>query len=143
LDLSLGGALFSFCRKERLGQTIPVPSSYDHKKISDIETSVAGPMCLSRIPGSECFPSRIRIKEFKYLNRKKWFLSFRKDDPGCSSQIRIPDPDFIFHRSPIPDTGVNGSRIHNTDRSNTGRVQAKPIGGTWYGNGTVPTKIKC
>ncbi len=40
--------------------------------------------------GSVFFPSRIRIKEFKYINPKKWFLSFRKYDPGCSSQI--PDP---------------------------------------------------
>jgi hypothetical protein len=47
--------------------------------------------------------SRIRIKEFKYFNpkkTKKWFLSYRKYDPGCSS--RIPDPDFL----PIPDPGV-------------------------------------
>ncbi len=55
------------------------------------------------------FPSRIRIKEFKYFNPKKWFLSSKKYDPGCSSRIqiltfypsriqgskrhRIPDPD--------------------------------------------------
>jgi hypothetical protein len=51
--------------------------------------------------GSELFPSRIRIKEFKYFNTKKWFLSSRKYDPGCSSSIRIkwskrqriPNPD--------------------------------------------------
>jgi hypothetical protein len=53
-------------------------------------------------PGSEFFPSRIRIKEFKYFNPKKWFLSSRKYDPGCSSRIRDPDPDFI----PIPDPDV-------------------------------------
>jgi hypothetical protein len=40
-------------------------------------------------PGSDFFPSRIRIKEFKYFNPKKWFQSFRKYDPGCSSRIRI------------------------------------------------------
>jgi hypothetical protein len=56
-------------------------------------------------PGSEFFPSRISIKEFKYFNPKKWFLSSTKYDPGCSSRIhlgyripgskrhRIPDPD--------------------------------------------------
>jgi hypothetical protein len=33
--------------------------------------------------------SRIRIKEFKYFNPKKWFLSSRKYDPGCSSRILI------------------------------------------------------
>jgi hypothetical protein len=49
-------------------------------------------------PGSEFFPSRIRIKEFKYLNPKKLFLRSRKYDPGSSSRIlifdlpRIPDP---------------------------------------------------
>jgi hypothetical protein len=35
-------------------------------------------------PGSEFFPSRIRIEEFKYFNPpKKGFLSSRKYDPGC------------------------------------------------------------
>jgi hypothetical protein len=53
-------------------------------------------------PGSEFFPSRIRIKEFKYFNPKKWFLSSRKYDPGCSSRIPDPDPDFL----PIRDPGV-------------------------------------
>ncbi len=50
-------------------------------------------------PGSNPFPSRIRIKEFKYFSPKKWFLSSRKYDPGCSS--RIPYPDFL----PIADPG--------------------------------------
>jgi hypothetical protein len=27
--------------------------------------------------------SQIRIKEFKYFNPKKWFLSSMKYDPGC------------------------------------------------------------
>jgi hypothetical protein len=60
--------------------------------------SIPDPNCL--YPGS-----RIRIKEFKYFiyfNPKKWFLSSRKYDPGCSS--RIPDPDANF--LPIPDPGV-------------------------------------
>jgi hypothetical protein len=51
-------------------------------------------------PGSEFFPSRIRIKEFKYFNPKKLFLRSRKYDPGCSFRIRIrntathPSPPF-------------------------------------------------
>jgi hypothetical protein len=65
-------------------------------------------------PGSDFFPfripdptfshpgSRIRIKYFKYFNPKKWFLSSRKYDPGCSSRIRIP----TFYPSRIPDPGV-------------------------------------
>jgi hypothetical protein len=53
-------------------------------------------------PGSEFFPSRIRIKEFKFLNPQKWFLSSRKYDPGCSSRIRI----LAFYPSRIPDPGV-------------------------------------
>jgi hypothetical protein len=45
---------------------------------------------------------------------KKWFLSSKKYDPGCSS--RIPDPDADFLPSRIPDPGVKkvpnpGSRI--------------------------------
>jgi hypothetical protein len=48
----------------------------------------------SRIPDPNCFHpgSRIRIKEVKYFNPKKWFLSSRKYDPGCSSLIPDPDP---------------------------------------------------
>jgi hypothetical protein len=58
--------------------------------------------------------SRICIEELKYFNPKKWFLSSRKYDPGCS--IRIPDPDFL----PIPDPGVKKGtgtriRIRNTE----------------------------
>jgi len=43
----------------------------------------------------------MRIKEFKYFNQKKWFLSSQKYDPGFPPRIRIldPDPDFL----PIPD----------------------------------------
>jgi hypothetical protein len=106
--------------------------------VSDIN-SVADPGCLSRIrlfsipdPGSElspsripdpnCLPpgSRIRIKEFKYFNpqkTKKWFISSRKYDPGCSYRIPDPDADFL----PIPDPGSRGQkgtgsriRIRNT-----------------------------
>ncbi len=46
--------------------------------------------------------SRIRIKEFKYFNPKKFFLSYRKYDPACSSRIRI----LIFYPSRITDPGV-------------------------------------
>jgi hypothetical protein len=62
--------------------------------------SIPDPNCLH--PGY-----RIRIKEFKYFNPKKWFLSSRKNDPGCSSRIpghksngsriRIRDTAFIYH----------------------------------------------
>ena len=72
-------------------------------------------------PGSELSPSRILIKEFKILTpkkAKKWFLSSKKYDPGCSS--RIPDPDADFLPSRIPDPGVKeapnpGSRIPDPD----------------------------
>ncbi len=68
--------------------------------------SVLDPGCLIQIPDPTFFHpgSRIRIKEFKYFNPKKWFLRFRKYYPGCSSQIRIPDPDPDF--LPIQDPGV-------------------------------------
>jgi hypothetical protein len=57
-------------------------------------------------PGSEFFPSRIRIKKFKYINPKKWFLSSRKHYPGCSSRIRFPDRNMTFYLSRISDLGV-------------------------------------
>jgi hypothetical protein len=43
--------------------------------------------------------SRIRIKEFKYFNPIKLFLSFLKYDQG----LFIPDPDPDFYPSRIPD----------------------------------------
>jgi len=63
-------------------------------------------------PGSRMrlFPSRIRIFF------QKWFQIPRKYDPGCSSQIRIPDPDPDF----LPGGGSRGQkpesriRIRNT-----------------------------
>jgi hypothetical protein len=61
--------------------------------------------------GSEFFPSRVRIKDFKYVNPKKWFLSSQKYDPGCSSRIRI----LVFYLSRI-----QGSKRHrNPDLGST------------------------
>jgi hypothetical protein len=62
---------------------------------------------LTFIPDPNCLHpgSRIRIKEFTYFiyfDPKKWFLSSRKYDPGCSSRIPDPDADIL----PIPDPGV-------------------------------------
>jgi hypothetical protein len=77
------------------------------------------------------FPSRIRIKEFKYFNPKKWFLSFRKCDPGCSFRIHgskrhwIPDPD--PQHCLKPDTQLN---LHSINLSNLKKLNflltAKP-----------------
>jgi hypothetical protein len=67
--------------------------------------SVPDPDCLH--PGSQ-----ILIKEFKYFNpkkikkTKKWFLSSKKYDLGCSSRILAPDADFL----PIPDPGSRGQK---------------------------------
>ncbi len=70
-------------------------------------------------PGSEFFPSRIpdpgskrfpdpgyasASKNLSTFSPKKLFLSSRKYDPGCPSQIRIPDTDLEF--LPIPDPGI-------------------------------------
>ncbi len=62
-------------------------------------------------PGSELSPSRIpdpgSSKNLSILTPKKpkkWFLSSKKYDPGCSS--RIPDADFL----PIPDPGSRGQK---------------------------------
>jgi hypothetical protein len=61
-------------------------------------------------PGSEFFPSWIRVKEFKYFNSKNCFLSSRK---------YVQDSDFLL----IPDPGVKKApdprsliRIRNTDK---------------------------
>jgi hypothetical protein len=47
----------------------------------------------------------------KYFNPKKWFLSSRKYDSGCSSRIRILN----FYPSRIPDPGSKRHRIPDTD----------------------------
>ena len=80
--------------------------------------SVADPGCLSQIPDPTFFHpgSRIRTvsipdpgsasKNLSILTpkkQKKWFLSSRKYDPGCSSRIRIRNTVFnarsiLFHR---------------------------------------------
>ena len=61
---------------------------------------------------------RRRLISVFFIYPKKWFLSSRKYDPGCSSQIPDPDPDFL----PIPDPGSWGKkgtgswiRIRNTE----------------------------
>ncbi len=76
--------------------------------------SVADLGCLSRIPifsisdpGSEFFPSRIRIKERKYFNPKKLFLSTRKFDLGFSSRIRIRILSFYPSRIRIRNTAIS------------------------------------
>jgi hypothetical protein len=69
---------------------------------------------LFSIPDPNCLHprSRILIKEFKYFNpkkAKKWFLSSKKYDPGCSSRIRMltfSHPGSRIQgskRNPIPD----------------------------------------
>ncbi len=73
--------------------------------------SVADPGCLSRIRlfsyRFRIFPSQIRIKEMKYFNPRKWFLSSRKYVPGCSSRIRI----LTFYPSGSRGQKGTGSRI--------------------------------
>jgi len=99
----------------------------DHSKmkpyLSSVFTSVADPGCLSRIPDLNFFHpgSRIRTvsipdprsssKNLSILTpkkSKKWFLSSKKYDPGCSSQI--PDSGSGCWLSPIPDPGSRGQK---------------------------------
>ena len=70
--------------------------------------SVTDPGCLSRIrlfsipdPGSELSPSRIQDPRSSSKNlkkQKKWFISSKKYDPGCSSRIPSPEADFYPSR---------------------------------------------
>ncbi len=80
--------------------------------------SVADPVCLSRI---RLFPSRIYIKEFKYFNPKKCFLSSRKYDPGFSSRIRI----LIFYLSRIKGSEGTGSRIRMRNPGTDPRIRIR------------------
>jgi hypothetical protein len=49
-------------------------------------------------------------KNLSIFNPKKWFLSSRKYDPGCSS--RIPDPDADFLSIPDPRSRIQRSKRH-------------------------------
>jgi hypothetical protein len=71
-------------------------------------------------PGSEFFPSRIRIfpsqirdPHQRIVTQKKWFLSSRKYDPGCSSWI--PDKILTFYPSWIP--GSKRQRIPGSKKA--------------------------
>ena len=64
--------------------------------------------------------SRIRVKEFKYLNPKNCFyVSSLKYDQGCSSRIRIPDPQhcsslFIYDKK---NTDLSPSKVRSLPES--------------------------
>jgi hypothetical protein len=66
----------------------------------------------SLIPDLNFFHPRswIRIKEFKYFNKKN---GFSPDDPGLPSQIRIPDldPDFLPILDPAPGPQIPNSGL--------------------------------
>ncbi len=83
--------------------------------------SVAEPGCLSRIPDPTFFHPGSRIRTVSIPDphqrilsiltpkkAKKWFLSSKKYDPGCSS--RILDPGSGCWLSPIPDPGSRGQK---------------------------------
>jgi hypothetical protein len=77
-----------------------------------IFTSVEDQECLSILDPNFFHPgSRSRIEEFMYFIAKKWFLSSRKYDPGCSLFIPDPNPDFYPSRFPIQGSKSHRSRI--------------------------------
>jgi hypothetical protein len=111
-------------------------------------------------PGYDFFPSRIpdpnylhpgsSSKNLSFLtpkNKKKWFISPKKYDPGCSSRIPDPDADFL----PIPDPGSRGQkrtqsriRIRNTVCISTSGYRTLCPSPTsclvffWYSRETIP-----
>jgi hypothetical protein len=93
-------------------------------------------------PGSKFFPSRIRIKEFKYFKTKNFFLSSRKyrHDPNCSSRIRI-----FLHNPDLRGQKGTGSRIRNLERRQEKRRGTLPVHifsciYSWLCTGTVRTR---
>jgi hypothetical protein len=93
---------------------LPLEEKKNFNRNSFVTTSVADLVCLSRIqkfsiPDPIFFSSQIPDPESCIhimkciLNKQKLFLSSRKHDPGCSSLIRIMDPDPDFLHIPIPD----------------------------------------
>jgi hypothetical protein len=95
--------------------------------------------------------SRIHIKEFNYFNLKILFLSTRKYDLGCSSQIRIrsinflpfrtpeskrtPDPGSGIRKKPIPDSGSGVKNAPDPDPD--------PQHGVFNGSGSATLGSSC
>ncbi len=75
--------------------SLEIPGFFSRNTIDGLKGKKAVLRIRDVYPGSDFFPSRIPdpncfhpgswicIKEFKYYNPKKWFLSSRKYDPGC------------------------------------------------------------
>jgi hypothetical protein len=93
-----------------------------------VYTSVADPDPTFFHPGSRIRTVSIpdpgsSSKNLSILNpqkAKKWFLSSKKYDPGCSSRIPDPDADFLpsriqgSKRYPIPDPGSGSATLQKT-----------------------------
>ncbi len=92
-----------------------------------VKTSVVDPGCFSRSrirlfsildPNFFHLRSRIHIKEFKYFNPKKWFLSSKNWFLSSRKELFILDPDPDFLAIPDPDPREKGTgyriRIRNT-----------------------------
>ncbi len=109
-------------------------TSVKYLKSEDIG-SVADPGCLSRIPDPTFSHPRSRIrtvsipdpgsssKNLSILTpkkAKKWFLSSKKYDPGCSS--RIPDPG--VKKASNPGSRI---RIRNTGYRSTKRATSESL----------------
>jgi hypothetical protein len=70
----------------------------------------------SRVKKDSISRIRVHIKELKYFQNKKMFLSSQKYDPRCSFRIRILI--FITHLGSRGQKGT-GSRIRNTAKYGT------------------------
>jgi hypothetical protein len=107
------------------GSWIPEPNFF-HTASRNLDSHFFHPESLIRDPGS-----RMRIKEFKYFNQKKWFHTSQKYDPGFHSRIRITDlhPDFYLSRIPIldPRSQIQESKRHGIPDPDFGFAQA--VGG--------------
>jgi hypothetical protein len=80
----------------------------------------------SRIPDPNCLHPGSSSKNLSILTpktAKKWFLSSKKYDPGCSSRIRMltfshPDPGSRIQgskRYPIPDPGSGSATLQGSE----------------------------
>ncbi len=78
-------------RVVRIGATLHHLSRNTVLRIRDVYPESRNRLFPSRILDPNCFHpgSRIRIKEFKNLNPKKWFLPIPDPDPGVQ---KAPDP---------------------------------------------------
>ncbi len=103
------GSGMHFCSRINTAVTYIEPKSPPDPPLQCCGSGMFIPDPTFSIPDPNCLHPGSASKNLSILapkKPKKWFLSSRKYDPGCSSRIPNPDADFLL----IPDPGSRGQK---------------------------------